>query len=526
MEKSSTWPANYWKISEVIFEISKKFRSRYLLSTSFLHPRHSIPVEHLEILAFLKDPHKKIISNFSFIKALLVLILNSMLDFIFVIFLKIRFWRSFCQCSQTYQVIVKTWVPHPDSLKSESDFYFGNFLNNLNLNKKKSVFLAGDARPNPPTLKGIFNYFSRNWEFILESSDLRFKKYIPEKLLVPVWAPIVDVFGLMFAGIKFFCLSILDKDPLMKIILKQLSLSCLKVSTFRNAQYFWIGMNVSKKFKVSSLVTLFEGQPWEKIIWLGAKSENSHLMISGYQHTVVMSHAFALLKPIENAWFVSVPDLVMCTGPSTVLSMQDGFNLQKVKFISYGTHRRGKEKDALVFPRPQAEVVLVLPEGILSEAIELFNLSISLAKKNPNLRFIFRCHPVLPFDKVQPFLTQRISDISQIELSKTPVIKDDFLRASLLLYRGSSSALYSVLYGLKPICTIHKGEPNIDPMSSLRVWREYASNESEVLKIIENFKNSNSLELNHNWQEAAQFVDNYFCPVSDESFKKVFDNLI
>jgi hypothetical protein len=75
----------------------------------------------------------------------------------------------------------------------------------------------------------------------------------------------------------------------------------------------------------------------------------------------------------------------------------------------------------------------------------------------------------------------RISELSNIH--------EDFSRCDLLLYRGSSVAIYAVLNGLRPIYYAIPGEISIDPLYLLNEWRVVVANAEQFKNAVDVHKN-------------------------------------
>ena len=143
------------------------------------------------------------------------------------------------------------------------------------------------------------------------------------------------------------------------------------------------------------------------------------------------------------------------------------------RFIPFGSFQRSSPDYGEVCPCPGKKTLLVLPEGILSEMVFLFNAALDLSTILGDYRIVLRCHPAISFEKVRPHLKQNLENFPNVILSKSLMIEEDFNRASIVLYRGTASVLYAILKGLKPFYLINNPlEENIDPLFELKKWRE------------------------------------------------------
>jgi hypothetical protein len=132
-----------------------------------------------------------------------------------------------------------------------------------------------------------------------------------------------------------------------------------------------------------------------------------------------------------------------------------------------------------------------------------------------------RCHPVLPFEQVRTRLARTPEGLSNVEVSSRPSIVDDFARASALLYRGSSSILYAVLQGLKPLYLHDPRHHDMDPLFEVDGWRARVSSIDELAAALERFAAVDSEQVRRDWEPAAAYVDGYVMPVDDASIGRL-----
>jgi hypothetical protein len=185
--------------------------------------------------------------------------------------------------------------------------------------------------------------------------------------------------------------------------------------------------------------------------------------------------------------------------------------------LTLGTHRRKDGAFPAVGP-VFAPTFLVLPEGIESECIFLFDFALECARGLPDVRFIFRTHPVLPFGKIQSRLREYRGLPANVEVSHNAAIEDDFARAGYMLYRGSSAVIYGILSGLKPYYVGRPGEMSIDPLDGLLAWREHVSS---VEEFIDRYAFHEAIRRGHRnddgeWHVALAFCKRYVQPLKQE----------
>ena len=124
---------------------------------------------------------------------------------------------------------------------------------------------------------------------------------------------------------------------------------------------------------------------------------------------------------------------------------------------------------------------VVVPEGIPSECIILFEFALKCARAMPEYRFICRTHPVLPMSSIEREIRGLANQPPNLEFSKR-TLREDFRRSRWALYRGSGTAVQAVLAGLKPFYFSRPGELNFDPLHQVRSWRETVQTKDQFAK--------------------------------------------
>ena len=325
------------------------------------------------------------------------------------------------------------------------------------------------------------------------------------------------------SSLRLWLMKVRERDVLLRRVYGLASRDCLSLSAAFAGLFFWIGRAVAKTWHPRALVTLYEGDGWEKCAWRGAKTADLSCKTVGYQHTVVHDRTISLLRPHSDPREHSTPDVVLCLGERTRSMMWSGHLPRKSQLITFGSFRRSPEGSICAAPKPVKRTVLVLPEGLLNEAKLLFDCAIQVSRSLLDHHFIFRCHPVLPFVQVHPHLDGVPEKCPNIEISDRDSILEDFARSSVVLYRGSSSVLFAVLHGLKPIYLRSPGCHGVDPLFELASWREYASSTSEMEQLLSRYAVATEDRATEEWRNAAEYVNTYTMPVQDASIDRFLE---
>lgn len=505
--------AQYKELARLMYEVRRLCPRVSLLGASAVNPRHPLPADHLELLAALAKEGSKGSSHQLNLQPFSVLVrswiwnfLSGLRDTLRLMRLKVRFASAMRKAKrEPASVIMKTWSFGPESLKGSDDFYYGKLPTLLRERGVSCLLLCGDFHG------GDEEVFART---ALERTRIR---SMPERVLIPLWAPLLTVFDQILASLALRRMARHSRDPRFSIVCARASVECLRPFTRQVALYFYIAKAAVECWRPRAFITLYEGQPWEKPAWHGAKAADRGCVVVGYQHTVIMAHSLALLSPNRDSWELSTPDVVLCLGETTRRMLKAGHEPHGTKLIPFGSFRRNPGDSVLHPPRPDRRTVLVAPEGTASEAELLFNFALRVAPLVPDHRFIFRCHPVLPFSVIRHLLQGVPEDFRNVEVSDRDSMADDFARSSVVLYRGSSVVVYAVMEGLKPVYLHDAGHYDRDPLFEVDGWRERVSLEEEFVEVLRCYLATGHERALKEWRPAAEYAKGYSESVSEGS---------
>ncbi len=520
----------YRELTRLAYRVLRLCPRLPVLALSMVHPRHPVPAEQLELMVELQEggngekfsrsqsAHRLGILSLALMARKCIPCLLYMLRQT-VRLMRLRWQvrpllnRAKCEPAD---VVMKTWGFGPHSLSNPTDFYYGRLPQLLKQRGISSVLLCGDARGDGPLAA-----FEQS---ALSQTHVR---YVPEKVLVPLWAPFLAACSQVFTSFSLWRLGRkVNKDWKFATICERACLDCLNPSTTSILLYYYLAAAAVKTLNAKVFVTLYEGQPWEKAAWQGATAAKTGCLTVGYQHTVIMPHSLSLTFPNQGSWEMSAPEVVLCLGQVTRNMMKPGHEAHRTKLIQFGSFRWNSGDPLPLAPRPKQQTVLVVPEtGVIREAQLLFNFAMRAARLIPEHRFIFRCHPVMPFERILPHLENTPKEFPNIEISDRDVISDDFARSSVVLYRGSSSVLYAVLYGLKPVY-LHDGcFPGVDPLFELGNWREHVSLPGDLVERLQHYASTPEVIAAEDWRSAVEYVHAYTTPIDSSSVDRFLESV-
>ncbi len=418
-------------------------------------------------------------------------------------------WRKALRLARarSFTLVAKSWVV-PQIKPEEKDFYLGDLQQRMQKAGEPLLLLLGDSN-------------GASWR--MSSAPGRVGSVLCELCLVPWTAPFRVACEQIRTSARLWVRARSQKgDPWMVRVIRQACRDSLSIQILPRGLYYWIGRWTAEIWKPKAFITLYEGNGWEQLLWKGAKTSLPTCRSVGYQHTILLPHNLELLRRGAGS-DASDPDLVLCLGEGTRDTLAAS-HPQSV-LVPFGSFRRSAaETDAQ--PDPARKTLLVVPEGYRWEAEMLFNAALAVARLLPDHRVLLRCHPVLPMEEVLSLLSEDPGRVPNVEVSTGRPIEEDYARSSALLYRGSSSVLYAVLRGLKPIYLDHGGSDRVDPLFQLDSrWKETAGNPQELASILGRYAETAGRGAGEEWKSALAYVQSYAGPVSEKSEKNLLEAL-
>ncbi len=531
------WPAAYRELSQLMYAVVRSCPRLPLLGTLAVNPMHPVPADHLRLIDRLirnrKDAlevtgvsNEGVDSNsrrlggvFKALRHQAVrfkwaggcvwhLFLFAFRESLMIMFLRLKFRALIRQRRREPSTIVLTTsCPNPELLKRSDDFYYGDLPELLQKGGISYMRLCMD--------------FSYQWEsesaFVKDVLTRSRIRSMPAQLLVPVWAPLVTACNQLVTSFYLRRLAGKVTDEKIAYLYRYSSLDCLHPYTTKNTLLFYIARAAVKTWGAKVFVVLYEGT-FDKLFFHGVKNANQECVTVGYQHAAIMPHSLQLLWPNNNSWELSTPDIVLCLGETTRKMIQAGHGAHKTKLIPFGAVRRNVSESGLRAPKPDRRAVLVVPQ--VRESRLLFNFAIRAASLLPDHRFIFRCHPNLPFARIRPHLEGAGEEIPNVEISHHESIAHDIARSSAVLYRASSAVLYAILQGLKPIYLHDDNHHDTDPLFELTCWRECVSEPREMEEILRRYEATTEDRATEEWRGAAEYVNAYMIPIDQLSINR------
>lgn len=226
------------------------------------------------------------------------------------------------------------------------------------------------------------------------------------------------------------------------------------------------------------IITTYEGHAWERIVYAEAREANSSIHCVGYQHAAIFRLQHALLRKLAERYN---PGTILSAGLAGFGQLKKSGALKGVSLGILGSNRGAFYPEDIQVQKI-GSTCLVMPDGILTECIILFNFSLACAKERPDVKFIWRLHPLINFTQIQ----NEIKEFNQLPgnvIISQSVIEDDIKNSNYALYRGTTAIIQAINAGLIPIY-YNFGEFVIDPMYEINQSDFYVSNTEEFSTLV------------------------------------------
>lgn len=365
-------------------------------------------------------------------------------------------------------LLIMSHLVSKSHIGADLDFYFGDIGIELKSNNISAQIL-------------LMNHTGENPKKIIASWG---DKVVP-RLILPNRLLLISEFLLLYRlakeAISLYNASFFETDKILCDTYKmaaQAAISYESISALRFLQQFEQLVSLVKPKAV--LVTM-EGHAFERLAFHAARKINPRIKCFGYQHAILFPHQHAVKRALGDTYD---PDIIFTAGNQTIRTLEKGYEGHEVKVFNIGTHRYSCPETIFDLEKPvSASICLVLPDGNISECLDLCQFAYDAAVNIPEIEFMIRLHPL---NSIEMLISKNIifKDLPKnLVFSNSKDIQNDFKLSKWTLYRGSGSAIHAVMAGCRPIYVRSFESINIDPLYEVNSGRKRVKSFSE-LKII------------------------------------------
>lgn len=393
-------------------------------------------------------------------------------------------------------VLIVTHLVNSSQLKHENDFYFGNLQNFLKEEKVK-------------TLKVYLNQI--NEKQYQSSSDIVLNNTLS-------FFQEINLLLNCISGFFFLLLKSINSKKFKKHFYLRAAIYSFSSTTIANLRINYQLLLILKKFAPKIVFTTWEGNAWERQFFYTSHQINPITCCIGYQHSILVPSTFSLFQSYE---IKSDPDLILTTGEVNKKTLQAKSNFPNLKFLIYGSHKF--KANAIQIKQYRSKNILVTPEGLVSECLLLISFVLECALLYPEFNFILRFHPAFPHSELKKISNKFNEFPSNCYFSENDNIINDYQRCDYLIYRGSSTAIHSIPFGLKPIYLTNEDDFSIDPLYLLNTWKVIVDSPINLQFILhQNMNSSNQADFIN----AMNFYKDYTMKENFLELKKIISSKI
>lgn len=391
-------------------------------------------------------------------------------------------------------VIIVSHLSNPAQLDQHDDFYFGPLQSLLQERGVSSVLVLINHLPHEPA-----------------NVDLRSRIILP-RAVTP--ATELTIWGLCIGAAKGLRSETSDVE-----VARFASRQALSAPTAVNLRIHATVSNLCRTLNPGIVITTYEGDAGERLIWHAARTAKRRPLCVGYQHARLLKHAHAVRRRIGSPGLDCDPDVVLTLGKMTRRMLADSPELGPTRLIEYGSHRSSLAP-ATHLPKPEERPrqCVVLPDADDQECALLFDLALAAASQRADCRFVLRPHPIVDAVALRRRHARLGSLPNNVTLSEGTPLSEDLARARYCLYRSSSAALLAVQAGIKPFYVARAGELPIDPLFELTSWRETVTSPEELNSRI---RAADDMPDREAAAQASALYSHYSCAVRPEAIDEL-----
>lgn len=502
-QPSSTDRLTLRRLAQTLQTVRRRCAGLPVLAIRWMHVKHPL---HEVQEAFLRGTTEALqaqqAGNVQWVRQCMRCLLFGGLVSIRLVGLRLVMRRSLARLRrQSFDLIARTCCFGTDRAADGRDFYYGDLQQRFARRGIRMLVLCGDAT------EGDWRQFAKN-QFSVHPDPRA-----PELCLIAWHVPLRMAIRQLASAWRLARMARQASDVLMREVARCAAWDCLAPDTLLNSLSYWVARVAVRRWRPRAYLTLYEGHAWEVCAWQGVKAVDSACRTVGYQHTAIFEESMALTEPAEEVG--CRPEVVLCLGEIPMELLRAGHAPLGTPLLGFGTFRyqgAGCHQPADLARR----TILVTPEGIASEIAALFTFAVACAERLPSHTFVLRCHPQIPMAEALRLVDADVTRHANIILSEGRSLEEDCARSSGLLYRGSSTVMYAILQGLRPIYLRVDALRDRDPVYGLTAWRQRCEMPEEFERLVRQDEHGSRASRSAEWDAAARYVRSYTEPVTDE----------
>lgn len=390
------------------------------------------------------------------------------------------------------------------------DFYFGNLPREL-------------IKLNVPNLVLLINHTELDTSILSRSWDAS----AGERVFFPLNLSFIQEckirIDLLMESFKLFRKGRKETDKFKKAVAFRAASEALTSSSIFALRMYYYIFSIVKSTNAKSIAVTFEGHSWERIVFAAARKGNSSICCIGYHHTIIFPRQHALLRNLPKEF---QPDVILTAGDYASSHFKKAYP-SNVNVATLGMHRLQTNDQSIneLNIKNITPTCLVIPDGILSEVLYMFRLTLSAANEVPEINFLFRLHPSISRESIVDQYREFKKLPNNVSFSVHD-IQTDFELSNWALYRGTNAVIYATIAGLRPIYLAKEYELGIDSLFELHTWKKTVYNVPEFVDILREDLQKGKIDLEIESKDVIEKVKRYIMPVNNDVFFEYGNNKI
>jgi hypothetical protein len=343
---------------------------------------------------------------------------------------------------------------------------------------------------------------------------------------------ILDLFKIYFRIIMFYLTmptlpkAIGKEEEILKELIQKESKRKLQ-NLFWGSVYKYSISRIIKSQEPKYVFHTYENNWWERAVNQACEENKSIIKKQiGYLHCAILeSHMKYTL--LFNEWNIKPsPDEILVTGSiaKDMIQKRGNYSIDKI-LVGYdlrGPNLYSINKRKI---RPKSiKKILVLLEGLdtMPALLKLILETIPLDLYELSVR----CHPVFPIQKREFNEIRNHSLYFQLKVSDDATLDEDLSNADLVIYKGSTSALYAAYNGIPLLRYKDDWWASDDPLLGSDSLKKEFSNSKELLEGIQYFKDIDHQQFCNEQRKMQDYVFNYMHPYRESELNQLAQVLI
>lgn len=378
-------------------------------------------------------------------------------------------------------------------LSQDNDFYFHDIPSKLDsLGVRSTVILINHIKLDGEKEKNLL--LKSPLSYVLLSPTLNFisevKLYLAQLGSIGLLKKIIKRNGVPVNISNRMCVSAVSSD----------SINALRISEQVS--------RLIKDTRPKYLFLTYEGHAWERLVFHEAKKVDPKIKCIGYQHAAISKAQHSVRRLLHDTYN---PDVILTAGKVSERQLKSLDEMSNIPVICLGSSKAQLSQTPV---NQNLNTCLVVPEGMVTECIILFEFSMACARSMPDYKFIWRLHPLLSFKELMKKSAIFRNIPENITLSNQS-LREDVRKSDTVLYRGSTAVIDAINAGLRPVYMAQENELSIDPIYE-------AESGKSIVQDVEEFCAAVSRPLSDtDIEDLCAFAREFYMPLNFDVLKDI-----